>query len=120
MQVLETPAVLDPIQGEPIEQLWVGWRTSEFSKVAGRCHDRFAEMMHPNAVDHGSNKQRVGRIGWGQPLGKSQSSAARREARIIVVKMFVGSLIDQNAQFPWRDFTGRLIQIPSMQELGHR
>ena len=28
MQMLETPAVLDPIQGEPIEQLGVGWRTS--------------------------------------------------------------------------------------------
>ena len=77
-------------------------------------------MMHPNAVDHGSNEQRVGRIGLGQPLGKSQSSTARREARIIVVKMSVGSLIDQNAQFPWRDFAGRLIQIPSMKELGHR
>ena len=64
MQVLETPAVLDEVSGQPIQKLRVGWRIAFHAKFARRTNDAFAEVMMPNAVDHHPGGQGI--LGIGQ------------------------------------------------------
>ena len=120
MQMLEAPAMFDPIQAEPVEQLWMSRRCAQFAKVTWSRDDRFAKVMHPDPIDKGSYEQRIGWVALGQPLGECQSPTAGGNHRIIRRNVLRGTFGNQHRELTWGDLARRLVVVPSMEQLGDR
>ena len=78
MHRLETPALVDELPGQPVEQLGVRRAATEFSKITRRLDDAATEVAVPQAVHHHARGERV--IRAGNPLGQRHAAAARGPA----------------------------------------
>ena len=71
MERLDSPATLDELVRQRLEQLWMGRGIPANAKVAGRPHEALAEMLMPNPVDDDSSQQRpTTPLGIRDPIGK--------------------------------------------------
>ena len=87
-KMLDIPAAVDELGGQPIEQLRMRRRGPLRAKILGRLHDSLAEHQHPQPIDEHPGHQRI--IAIDEPLGQIQAirpavcrppAAARRSER---------------------------------------
>ena len=72
VQPLETPAVLNEMPGQPIEQFGMGGSGSLDSEVARRAHQTAAEVMLEYPIDDHPCGERV--VGCSDPVGQGPAS----------------------------------------------
>ena len=73
LDVLDTPAALDKLGGQPVEQFGVAWRASELAEVARVRGQAAAEMPLPETVDEHAGRERV--FGSSDPAGERGATA---------------------------------------------
>ena len=59
MEVLHAPTGADELRREPVEQREIGRRFIPRTEVGGRACERFAKMMHPDAIHEDASRQWV-------------------------------------------------------------
>ena len=63
VQVLQAPAGLHELDGQPVEQFGMGRGLAVEAEVEDRLDQRRAEVPHPDVIDRDPGRQRVVRIG---------------------------------------------------------
>src|SRR4051812_4133444 len=61
--MLETPAMLDELGGEPIQERGMRRAIAFDAELAGSADDAFAKMVMPHAIDDHARSERIVRIG---------------------------------------------------------
>ncbi len=76
MQMFETPAVLDQLGGQPVEQFGMRGAAAVEAEVVGRIDQAHAEVIMPQPIDDHPREQRI--VGMGDPRGQPLAAFAFR------------------------------------------
>ena len=112
MHRLQTPTAANEFIGQPIEQVWIARSFTQATEVPWRWHNPAPKVMHPKSVDERSRNQRMLTIG--EMLCISQPAASGWDLRVVVWQR-IGW---QYAQFTWRNFIARLLNIATRKAIG--
>src|SRR4051812_43219895 len=74
--MLETPAVLDQLDGEPIEQIGIRRSLALHAKIVGRRDNTAAKVLLPESIDDDASGQWM--IGSREPIGQLCATTCRR------------------------------------------
>ena len=108
MELLDRPAVVHECRGEVIEQFGMRRRCRADSKVAWRLDERLAEVVHPDAVDEDTARERV--IAGGDGPGQIESAAPVRKGPLMIAR--------QHAEELSRHVLSRLRRIAANKDAG--
>ena len=79
MKLFEAPSRLRKLSGEPVKQGRICGSFSLMSQISRHCGERFSQMLLPDPVHHGTQKECV--IFIGEPPGKSSPIRLSRAAK---------------------------------------
>ena len=103
-EAFRVPAVVHEVDGEPVEQLGVGWVFALCAEVGGRSHEAGAEEHLPDAIHGDAGGERV--LAHGDPVGEAEA-VGRRAVR---------AAAGQDGGRGGGDFFGRLRVVAAVED----